>query len=191
MIRFLTVVALSWLTSQLHAADPDVGQARWSPLLVGGLIGLLAAATVAISNKPLGASTAYARISGMLGRMIAPKYTRSLAYFQETVPKVDWEVALLFGVVAGGALAAWSGSGFAEGFLSATWIERFGAESQGLRVAFAVGGGFLMALGARIAGGCTSGHGISGTIQQSVGSWVSLMSFFIGGMAVALPIFGR
>ena len=191
MFRALSVLALSWMMPQLHAADPAGHAGRWSPLLVGGLIGLLAAATVAISDKPLGASTAYARLSGMIGSLVAPRFTRSLAYFQETVPKVDWEVALLFGVVAGGALAAWTGSGFTDALLPATWVERFGAHSQGLRIAFAIGGGFLMAIGARIAGGCTSGHGISGTIQMSVGSWVALMSFFLGGMAVALPIFGR
>ena len=191
MVRLLCVIALSWVTPQLHAADAAGHPARWSPLLVGSLIGLLAAATVAISDKPLGASTAYARLSGMLGALVAPRFTRSLAYFRETAPKVDWEVALLVGVVAGGALAAWTGSGFTDALLPATWVERFGAHSQGLRIAFAIGGGFLMAIGARIAGGCTSGHGISGTIQLSVGSWVALMSFFIGGMAVALPIFGR
>jgi uncharacterized membrane protein YedE/YeeE len=191
MIRLLAVMALSALMPQLFAADPGGHQARWSPLVVGCLIGLLAAATVAVSDKPLGASTAYARLSGMLGVLVAPRFTRSLAYFRETIPKFDWEVALLFGVVAGGAGAAWSGTGFADHFLPKTWVERFGAHSQGLRIAFAVGGGFLMALGARIAGGCTSGHGISGTIQLSVGSWVALMSFFVGGMAVTLPLFGR
>ncbi len=43
-------------------------------------------------------------------------------------------------------------------------------------------GGILMAFGARLAGGCTSGHGISGTLQLSLASWVSLLCFFIGGI---------
>jgi uncharacterized membrane protein YedE/YeeE len=42
----------------------------------------------------------------------------------------------------------------------------------GLRAAVGFGGGLLMALGARLAGGCTSGHGISGTMQLSPGSWI-------------------
>ncbi len=191
MNRFVFVLTLIGLTSLAQAADPAPDQGRWSPILVGSLIGLLASITVAMSDKPLGVSTAYARLSGMIGNLIAPKFTRSLTYFQQTLPTVDWEVALLFGVVIGGALAAWSGTGFTDGFLPPVWVDRFGAHSQGLRVAFAIVGGVLLAVGARIAGGCTSGHGISGTIQLSVGSWIALVSFFIGGMVVALPIFGR
>ena len=49
------------------------------------------------SNKPLGASTAYARLAGMFGLLIAPKHTRSLKYFKENKPIVDWEVMLVFG----------------------------------------------------------------------------------------------
>jgi hypothetical protein len=49
-------------------------------------------------------------------------------------------------------------------------------------------GGTLVALGARIAGGCTSGHGISGALQLSVGSWIALLCFFIGGIGVALAV---
>jgi uncharacterized membrane protein YedE/YeeE len=50
-------------------------------------------------------------------------------------------------------------------------------------------GGGLMAFGARMAGGCTSGHGISGAMQLSVGSWVALLGFFVGGVATAMLLF--
>lgn len=40
----------------------------------------------------------------------------------------------------------------------------------------------LMAFGARFAGGCTSGHGISGALQLNVGSWIAVVCFFIGGI---------
>ncbi len=42
-----------------------------------------------------------------------------------------------------------------------------------------------MAFGARLAGGCTSGHGISGALQLSVASWLSLACFLIGGVITA------
>ncbi len=41
----------------------------------------------------------------------------------------------------------------------------------------------------RMAGGCTSGHGISGTMQLSVGSWVAVVCFFAGGIATAMLMF--
>ena len=43
----------------------------------------------------------------------------------------------------------------------------------------------IMGFGARWAGGCTSGHGISGTMQMAVSSWVAAVCFFVGGIAVA------
>ena len=191
MLRLVIVLTLVAIESALNAADGSFTSPRWSPLLVGALIGLLASATVVLSDKLLAVSTAYARISGMIGLLFAPRFTRQLAYFKETIPKVDWEVALLIGAIAGGLLAAWTGHTLTNTLLSPTWIERFGPDSAPLRIAMAIGGGFFMAMGARIAGGCTSGHGISGTIQMSIGSWIALMSFFIGGMIIALPIFGR
>jgi uncharacterized membrane protein YedE/YeeE len=47
-----------------------------------------------------------------------------------------------------------------------------------------------MAIGARWAGGCTSGHGISGSLQLSVASWVAVFCFFAGGIATAMLLFG-
>jgi uncharacterized protein len=54
----------------------------------------------------------------------------------------------------------------------------------------ALAGGILLGLGARWAGGCTSGHGISGTLQLSVASWVAAACFFAGGILVAGLIYG-
>ena len=62
-------------------------------------------------------------------------------------------------------------------------------DSFGLHAALGLLGGILMAFGARFAGGCTSGHGISGTLQLNVGSWIAVTCFFIGGIAVAYPLY--
>jgi uncharacterized membrane protein YedE/YeeE len=40
-----------------------------------------------------------------------------------------------------------------------------------------------------MAGGCTSGHGISGTLQLSVGSWLTVICMFIGGILTASVLF--
>lgn len=172
-------------------ASIDQMAMHWSPYVCGGLIGMLAAATVLISDKPLGISTAYARISGMLGMIVAPGLTKKLEYFKDKKPIIEWEVMLFFGVIIGSFLAAWPGGTMQAQLLPATWVQRFGADSGILRIITAITGGVFLGLGGRIAGGCTSGHGISGTIQLSVGSWIALICFFIGGMAVAIPIFGR
>ncbi|GAB0137704.1 hypothetical protein EsDP_00005960 [Epichloe bromicola] len=51
----------------------------------------------------------------------------------------------------------------------------------------ATAGGVLMAIGSRLAGGCTSGHGISGISLLSTSSVVSIASaFFVGGLVAPL-----
>ena len=47
-----------------------------------------------------------------------------------------------------------------------------------------IGGGFLIGFGARWAGGCTSGHAISGLADLQVPSLVAVVGFFIGGLFV-------
>lgn len=47
-----------------------------------------------------------------------------------------------------------------------------------------VGGGFLVGFGARWAGGCTSGHAISGLANLQVPSLVAVLGFFAGGLLV-------
>ena len=68
------------------------------------------------------------------------------------------------------------------------WVTAFGA-SPLVRWVVALIGGILMGLGARWAGGCTSGHGISGALQLATSSWAAAICFFIGGIAVAMFIF--
>ena len=161
----------------------------WSPYLVGAFIGLLSMATFYFSDKPLGASTAYARLAGMVGKLFARRHTESLKYYQDFKPKVDWEVMLVVGAVGGAFLAAWLGGELTGEWLPPMWTARFGADSLALRLVTALLGGGLMAFGARMAGGCTSGHGISGTMQLSVGSWIAVVCFFVGGIATALLMF--
>ncbi len=182
-----------WMVPAAIAAEVDPLQypgPAWSPYVVGTLIGVLSMLTFYFSNKPLGASTAYARVAGMIGGVVAPKHTRSLKYFQDNPPKVGWELLLVAGVVVGAFLAAWSGGELTSQWLPAMWQDRFGSDSYLLRGGVAFAGGILMAFGARMAGGCTSGHGISGTLQLAIGSWVSAICFFIGGIVTALLMFG-
>ncbi|EMI17423.1 protein of unknown function YeeE/YedE [Rhodopirellula maiorica SM1] len=161
----------------------------WSPYLVGALIGGLSMLTFYFSNKPLGASTAYAKLAGLIGEKVAPSHTRSLAFFKKKPPGVGWEVMLVFGAVIGAFLAAWTGNELTGQLLPAMWQDRFGGDSGMLRIVVALAGGMMMAFGARMAGGCTSGHGISGTLQLAVGSWISAICFFIGGIITAMFVY--
>lgn len=161
----------------------------WSPYLVGALIGVLSMATFYFSDKPLGVSSAYARLAGMVSRLFSKGHTDALKLYQDKTPKVEWEIMLVLGIVLGALLAAISGGELTGTWVPTLWADRFG-DGVSLRLTVAFFGGAVMAFGARLAGGCTSGHGISGTLQLSVGSWIALACFFIGGAAVAKLMFG-
>jgi len=190
----LSIVALLLLpalaAAQEAGTDPlQYSGPAWSPYLVGALIGLLTMLTFYFSDKPLGASTAYARVAGLVGKAVAPRHTESLKYYQDNKPAIDWEVMLVVGAIGGAFLAAWQGGELTGQWLSPMWEARFGKDSYWMRTVVALLGGILMAFGARLAGGCTSGHGISGALQLSVGSWIALICFFAGGITTAMLMF--
>lgn len=161
----------------------------WSPYVVGALIGVLVLTTLALAGKKIGASSAYAAAAGMIGRVVAPRHIGALPFYQDNKPVVGWTLMLVVGTVFGSFLAAWSGGETTGTYLQDMWIIRFGADSGALRAAVALAGGALMAFGARMAGGCTSGHGISGTLQLAVSSWIAVVCFFVGGIAAAMLMY--
>ena len=50
-------------------------------------------------------------------------------------------------------------------------------------------GGFLVGFGARWAGGCTSGHAITGLSNLQVPSLIAVIGFFIGGLFMTFVLF--
>ncbi len=160
----------------------------WSPYIVGACIGVLSWLTFYFSDKPIGASSFYATVAGFIGKLFAKRHIESLAYFKENPPRVGWEFVFVLMAIVGGGIAAFTGGEFVNEWIPPMWEARFG-DSIALRASVAFGGGILMAFGARMAGGCTSGHGISGTMQLNVASWIAVICFFIGGIAVAFPLF--
>ncbi len=166
----------------------DYEGGAWSPYLVGALIGVLSMATFYFSDKPLGVSTAYARLAGLVGNLFSKGHTETLKYYQEKKPKIEWEVMLMFGIMLGAFIAAYTGGEITATWVPALWQERFGSAVV-LRAGVALGGGAIMAYGARLAGGCTSGHGISGALQLSVSSWIALACFFIGAVSTSMLLF--
>jgi uncharacterized membrane protein YedE/YeeE len=105
-------------------------------------------------------------------------------------PKIDWYLMLLVGVFIGALLSSRLSGDRSCISVPPLWRWRFG-ESTAKRFAAAFAGGALMVLGARIAGGCTSGHGISGTLQLAVQSWTFIVLAFSAAVATAFLLFGK
>lgn len=163
--------------------------AIWSPYIAGAGIGILVCLAFLLSDRPLGVSTAYAKTAGMVEKYIFRRDVGSMPYYRQVVPVVDWQWTILIGVVAGGFLAAYSAGTFSISSVPPLFASTFGTGVL-FRLFVALAGGILMGLGARWAGGCTSGHGISGTLQLSLSSWVAVACFFAGGILTAGILFG-
>ena len=161
---------------------------RWSPYVVGIGIGVLSWLAFLLSDRPLACSTPFARTAGMLERLFRGEKVLRKAYYQRFAPIVDWQWMLVAGVVAGAFISAELSDQFQLKWLPVRWIELFG-HTPIKRWAVALAGGVLMGLGSRWADGCTSGHGISGTLQLAVSSWIAAICFFTGGIATALLLY--
>ena len=162
--------------------------ASWSPYIVGIGIGVLSWITFVLSDKPIGCSTAFTRTSGMIERLIRGRGVLDKEYYRQFVPEIEWEWMLVVGIVIGAFISARLSATLDAQWVPATWAATFGP-SPVLRWVIALAGGLLMGLGARWAGGCTSGHGISGTLQLAASSWLAAIGFFAGGIAMAMLIF--
>jgi hypothetical protein len=156
----------------------------WSPYLAGGLSGLALVFSVWISGKFFGASTSFVRVAGLIEKVFAPEYVASLSYFQAKVPKVEWQVMFVLGIMVGSFVAALSSKTFQIVWVPPMWAEKFGP-GRLKRALWAFLGGIIAMFGARLAGGCPSGHGLSGVAQLSVGSLIALVCFFVGGIISA------
>ena len=145
----------------------------WSPYAVGAGIGVLSWFAFWSADHPLGVSSVMVRAVAIAEDALAPAHVAATPYLAKLKPFLDWEFALVVGLLLGAMLAA-----------RLAGAKPPGRTSTG-RIAEAIGGGFLLLFGARLAGGCTSGHGISGGLQLALSGWVFFMSIFASGMAAA------
>ena len=161
----------------------------WSPYLVGIAIGVLSWFSFLISRKTLGTSTTYARMAGLLEKKILQRNISRKPYYRAIKAKIDWQWMLVVGIVLGSLLSSLLSGEFSLRFLPETEYGAVVNLTYAGRAVSALLGGILLGFGSRFAGGCTSGHGISGTLQLAISSWLAAIFFFIGGILTASLIF--
>ncbi len=167
----------------------------WNPYFAGALLGVLAIMstllTTNIMNRTryLGASTTFVRAAGYLQKPFAAQRLEDNEYYRSTAPRLDWQYMLVIGVLFGALAGSLTDKSFKKESVPPIWRERFGS-SVGKRAAGAIGGGMLAMVGARMADGCPSGHGLSGMMQLSVSGFVALACFFGSGIIVAHFLYG-
>ncbi len=155
----------------------------WPGWLGGLLIGLYLLLQLRITGRALGCSTGYGNLCGLISR--TPYFHRG-AY-----AKLDnWRLWFALGLPLGGALGHALGGGTFELSLSMGGLyDGVLPESPALRSLYLLAGGLCMGLGARIAGGCQSGHSIAGLSLLAPSSLIASVGFFVGGIVSVQALF--
>lgn len=140
----------------------------FSGILAGLTVPLLYLAT----GQGFGISTSFQQI----GAMCSPN--SKLSYFRDfDKRKGMWTLMFAIGIVLGGFIAV--------RFLSSEPVEFLPESYMNVGGAFRLFiGGILIGFGTRYAGGCTSGHAITGISNLNWPSLVATIFFFVGGLTV-------
>ncbi|CAF4368148.1 unnamed protein product, partial [Rotaria magnacalcarata] len=150
-----------------------LGLAAWPPSACGAGVGLLQLFFMYFPKKSLRASSAFTVFAAQVCRIkIIGQAIPSLNSFTYGLKNY---VALLF------ALGAIGGSAISAGLSKTIPL----GPENGTNILNSILGGFILLLGARCAGGCTSGQGISGTTHLLIGSFITTASIFGGGIIFA------
>jgi uncharacterized protein len=167
----------------------------WSPYVVGALIGVLTWFAFASVDKPIGVSTPFEHSAALLEKAAAPNVENTNVYFEMKAaegksPKIGWEWMLVLGVFVGGFISSKLSGDRGASTVPRLWAWRFGGSTP-KRLVAAFGSGAIMMFGARLAQGCTSGHGISGTLQLALSSWLFIIVAFSVATATTMLLYGR
>jgi uncharacterized membrane protein YedE/YeeE len=129
-------------------------------------MGVLVAGLFAVANKPLGASGSY---------------VQTMAFFRDRKKAEVWRVWYFVGIVFGAFLAT-ALQGNLD--LRAGYERLSGLMPLPALLLWLAGAGAVMGYGARMSGGCTSGHGLCGTSARSPASFAATATFM--GVAVVV-----
>ncbi len=174
----------------------DALTSPWPWYVAGPLIGLTVPLLLLLGDKWFGVSSSLRHACA-----VVPSRIPFFRYDWRSVG--GWNLAFALGIVAGGfvggvllanpeplRVAASTTADLAalgvavDGGLAPEALFSVAALSDPRVWAILLGGGFLVGFGARYAGGCTSGHAISGLSNLQLPSLVAVVGFFVGGLAM-------
>lgn len=175
---------------------------------VGGLLlGLVFFAAVLLV-KPIGVSTQFVILDGIIGDAVNPAlvtqtddgYISTNAYLAKSGGKYaesvanPWNYSFVFvlAMAVGGLLSVLLRGGITreERRVHSLWRANYG-EGALLRYGVAFLGGFVVLYGARLAGGCTSGHMMSGMMQTAISGYIFTAATFAAAIPTALIMYRK
>lgn len=157
----------------------DLTPMHWA--VAGAFIAAITLSLVYFANQRLGISTGFDDVCSLVLR--GPYFARGAVTTGRT-----WRLPFLAGLVLGGVVSAALGGGWAPTWDLGRFDEVIGLGAAG-KVAWMFVGGLFIGFGTRMAGGCTSGHGIFGMSNFELPSLVTTLSFMAGGFVTTNLIY--
>jgi len=160
-------------------------QPYMNPYVAGIGLGLVLLAAFVTMGRGLGASGAFSATAAWALNLVAPDYVAGNGFLEpyigdgSTHPLKAWLVFEVMGVFLGALV-----SGLLAGRTKMI-VEKGPRATRAARLWLAFLGGGLMAVGAYLARGCTSGQALTGGALLNAGSWAFMMCVFGGAYAVA------
>ncbi|MEC5127449.1 YeeE/YedE thiosulfate transporter family protein [Verrucomicrobiales bacterium BCK34] len=179
------------ITDSPAGASLSLRRKSWNPYTVGAGIGILSWLVFLIVNKPLGMSTEISKFSGwFVGLFTGQDAVLQNPYWASKTPAFGYSTVFLIFTAVGAFISAKMAGDLSTEKVPPLWAKYQGS-SVAKRMVAAFAGGVLLLFGARMAGGCTSGHGISGTLQLGLSSWLFFPVMLISGIITAKVIFRK
>lgn len=173
----------------------------------GVLLGLVFFAAVLLV-KPIGVSTQFVILDGIIGDAVNSElvtkteegYASTNAYLAKSNGKyaksvanpLNYSFVFVLAMALGGLISVRLRGGLdkMERSVPALWRANFGDDPK-LRYLVAFLGGFIVLYGARLAGGCTSGHMMSGMMQTALSGYIFTAGAFAAAVPVSLVLFKK
>lgn len=157
-------------------------RALWNPYLAGIALGIALFATFFVTGHGLGVTGATTSITAVTVASVAPGVIAPHDYLAAYAGAglnhwIVWEV---IGVAIGGLAGSMLGRRFAP------QIDGPPRVTSAVRMILAVLGGAISGFGARLAMGCTSGMGLSGSAPLAAAGFLFLIGFFVAGVTAGL-----
>lgn len=157
-----------------------------SPYWAGFGLGLVLLSAYLLMGRGLGASGAFASLVSWIMSNIAPDQIAGNGFFEKYLdpgraphPLKEWLVFEVIGVLLGSLI-----SGLIADRVRFS-IDRGPRINISSRLFLAFIGGILMAVGAQLARGCTSGQALSGGALLNLGSWMFMVCVFVAAYLMA------
>jgi len=162
----------------------------WSPWAAGVLLGLTAIASYVLVDKTVGSSGGIESIDSILLKTFHLNLANSMYFKFQMPPVVSFQIILFVGMLLGAFVSSkWSKDFKFRMMPDQQWTQTFGP-SKLKRWALIFLGGIIIEYSAGIAGGCTSGLAISGTMQLSPAGLLFIVGLFVSGIITTKLLYG-